>query len=361
VVLKQGGKRVEIIGAQTKNSIVLNSGNYELELPGDMPGQRLSMEKVTLKRGDRTVVTVRDLAYDFVRRIEWPGTHVFHTDFSADSQLYLGGGDSGRLRIWDVSSGKLQHELPVPIGLFTPDGKYIIGHNFAKVITVFDLTEGKVLRTWEADAPVCSMAISPNGKLLISSHADNVLRMWNFATGKEAVRFGEHVEPSSVVFSPDGKRVLSAATDKAIRLWDVETGKEVTIFKGFRNAAPMEGHGLVIQGAFLPGGRNIVGYVWGKEKELLVWDMASGAVVRRLSLGADFHKDLAISPDGRCFVTAHGDRSIRLRDLTTGKEVQRLYVANTNVARAMRFSPDGRFLVSGSWRGWVYLWRLASR
>jgi Leucine-rich repeat (LRR) protein len=56
--VKQGGDQVTIIDTQTKNKVELNSGNYELELQGDKPGLRLSTEKFTLKRGDRTVVTV---------------------------------------------------------------------------------------------------------------------------------------------------------------------------------------------------------------------------------------------------------------------------------------------------------------
>jgi serine/threonine protein kinase len=58
VVVKQGGKEVTIIDTQTKYRMVLNSGNYELELQGDKPGLRLSTEKFTLKRGDKTIVTV---------------------------------------------------------------------------------------------------------------------------------------------------------------------------------------------------------------------------------------------------------------------------------------------------------------
>jgi len=79
---------------------------------------------------------------ELVRRIEWPGVHLYHTAFSPDSRLYLGGGDSGTLRIWDVATGEQQQELPVPVGLFTPDGKHVLGHN-DKIIYLFDLTSGK--------------------------------------------------------------------------------------------------------------------------------------------------------------------------------------------------------------------------
>jgi hypothetical protein len=59
VVVKQGGEQITIIDPQTKKRTELPSGKYELKLAGDKPGLRLSPEQFTLKRGDKTVVTVR--------------------------------------------------------------------------------------------------------------------------------------------------------------------------------------------------------------------------------------------------------------------------------------------------------------
>ncbi len=59
VVVKQGGRRVIIVDPQTKNEVDLRSGRYDLELPVDKPGLRLSSEHFTIKRGDKTIVTVR--------------------------------------------------------------------------------------------------------------------------------------------------------------------------------------------------------------------------------------------------------------------------------------------------------------
>jgi len=300
----------------------------------------------------------QELLYKLVRRIEWPGNHIFVTAFSPDGKLYLGGGDTGTLRIWEVASGNQLLELPVPVGLFTPDGKQVLGHKYDKTISLFDVATGREVRRWETSEPIFSLAIAPDGKHVVSGHMDNVLRLWDLETRKELRKFEGHVEPAGAVFSPDGKQILSAGKDKTVRLWEVETGKLVRTFEDFKDATPMEGHDLIVQAFFLPGGRQIAGYVWGADKTLLVWDGSNGSVVRKLDLGADHHKDVAISPDGRWLLTGHEDRTVRLRDFATGKELQRLEVADTNVARALNFSRDGRFAVSGSWRSWVYLWQV---
>jgi len=300
----------------------------------------------------------QELVYKLVRRIEWPGNHIFFTAFSPDGKLYLGGGDTGTLRIWEVASGNQLLELPVPAGLFTPDGKQVVGHKYDKTISLFDVASGREVRRWETSEPIVSLALAPDGKQVVSGHVDNVLRLWDLETRKELRKFEGHVEPAGVVFSPDGKQILSASKDKTVRLWEVESGKLVRTFEDFKDATPIEGHDLVVQAFFLPGGRQIAGSVWGTDKTLVVWDAADGTVVRKLDLGADHHKDVAISPDGRWLLTGHEDRTVRVRDLTTGKELQRLEVTDTNVARALNFSRDGRLVVSGSWRSWVYLWQL---
>jgi uncharacterized protein (TIGR03067 family) len=333
----------------------------------------------TLKRLPRPVADegvgrgARPGTAELVRRIEWPGIHVCHTAFSPDGRLYLGGGDSGTLRVWDVATGQQLHELPSPLGLFTPDGKHVLGHS-EKTICLFDLTSGKEVRRWEPSEAVVGLAIAPEGKRFVSGHADNLLRLWDLAGDKELRGFEYPAEPGEdrgplggsqegysalpAVFSPDGKQIVSASADKRIRVWDADTGKCLRVLETFKNVGRLADHHLILDASFLPGGRQIAGHVWGTEKTLVVWDAATGQELRRLDLGADHHKDLAISPDGRWFITAHEDRTVRLRDLTTGEEIHRFELADVYVPRGLAFSPDGRYAAAGSHRGWVYLWRL---
>jgi serine/threonine protein kinase len=297
-----------------------------------------------------------------VRSTAWQDKHIFYTAFSPDSKLYLGMGDGGTLRIWEVATGYPVLELRMEPGPFTPDSKQIVGHGSGrKTISFFDLPSGQLRRTWDLSEAVVGLAIAPDGTQVVSSHSDKVLRLWDFQSRQEIRRLEGSFEPTTPAFSPDGKQVLAASSkDKIIRLWDVETGRLARTFEHFLGAAPFQGHDLIVAAFFLPGGGQMAGYVWGKERTLLVWDVADGKVVRKLDLGSDHHKDLAISPDGRWFLTAHEGRpaTVRLRDLTTGKEVDRFALASAILPRAPSFSPDGRFAASGSYRGWVYLWQL---
>ena len=222
------------------------------------------------------------------------------------------------------------------LGLFTPDSKQIVGHHSGrKAISFFDVTSGQPVRTWELSEAVVGLAIAPDGKQVVSSHPDKVLRLWDFQTGQEIRTLEGSLRAAILAFSPYSKQVLAASSkDKTIRLWDVETGRLVRTFEHFLDATPFQGHDLIVAAFFLPGGGQMAGYVWGKERTLLVWDVADGKVVREFDLGSDHHKDLAISPDGRWFLTAHEGRpaTVRLRDLLTGEEVDRFALATCGTA-----------------------------
>jgi WD40 repeat protein len=113
------------------------------------------------------------------------------------------------------------------------------------------------------------------------------------------------------------------------------------------------------QGAtFLPGGRELAS--WGPDKTLRVWDVAGSMEVRSLTLGENAGGEpdkVAISPDGRLLLTAIGE-TVHVRDLATGEELDRFPLVSGTAARSLAISPDSRFAAAGSYRGWVYLWRL---
>jgi hypothetical protein len=292
-----------------------------------------------------------------IRRLDWPGNHIFCTGFSPDNRLYFGGGDSGTLRVWHIASGNQLHEFPVSVGTITPDSKNLLGHAFGKTVFLFDLDNGQEVRKWEFTESIVTAALSRDGKQVVTGHADKTLRVWDFATGKEIRKLEGHEVAPSAVFSPDGKQILSAAADRTVRLWDLATGKEVRRFEGFKDATPRPGQDVLVEASFVAGGR-VVGHVWGKQAILIVWEAATGKEIRRLDLGADHHKDLTVSADGRWLLSGHEDRTVRLHDLTTGKEIQRLAVPDIYVPRALHFSANGRYAVAGSHRGRVFLWLL---
>jgi WD40 repeat protein/serine/threonine protein kinase len=347
-----------------------------------------------------------------LRRITWqveeagPMAHIYRTVFSSDGKHFLGCGDAGptgAIRVWDVPAGReVQEFLPgtdawFSFAVFSPDGKHVLasyGSN-ANVLLLWDLATRKIVRRFEGhQGVVMNQAISPNGKLVVSGSADRTLRLWEFDSGKELHKLEGHTDACYGIFSVDGKQVLSFGLDKTLRVWDVETGKQVSMMKS---------HTATCFGRFSPDGKQVLSYspdktvrlwdtqtgkevhsfagptdevlgavflddgkrvaAWGKDLMLRIWNAATGEEEKRLELGDDCNPgdsgavaDLAISPDGRRLLTCHKDATVRLRELTTGKELCRFQ--NAQAARGVSFSPDGRYAAAGSFRNGLHLWRL---
>ena len=64
---------------------------------------------------------------------------------------------------------------------------------------------------------------------------------------------------------------------------------------------------------------------------------------------------MAFSPDGRLLATASEDKTARLWDPATGKNLRTL-TGHTNAVMGVAFSPDGRLLATASWDHTARLW-----
>jgi WD40 repeat protein len=238
--------------------------------------------------------------------LQMQSTHVLAV--SPDLQLLLVTGMSAQVTdavIVDTGTGKGILRLPVRSkvsdAVFSPDAKRLligIGRTFfsdAEGFAVWDVLKGKELHSW-SEPSFRALGWSPNGKWLATAieqrgairDAVTSIVIWDAGTWKETRRFGSDESAPELVFSPNSRWL--AVVDDHVTVWDVGTGK-----RGRTIDSPGTSSFGSVQ--FTADSRFVAAIMGGGVR---LWEISSGAEVRRWPTSA---MTLAFSPDGRWMAT----------------------------------------------------------
>jgi len=108
--------------------------------------------------------------------------------------------------------------------------------------------------------------------------------------------------------------------------------------------------------AFSPDGKTLASA--GHDKTIRLWETTTGKEIRTLQGHQAEVTALEFSPDGKRLASASHDETIRLWETATGKELCTLWGHQGRVT-SVTFSPDGKSLASASTDGLVRLWEAA--
>lgn len=250
----------------------------------------------------------------------------FWTRFSVSKDLVLATGHSnGRIRTWDVYTGKLMLELMDHKSIvsnldFAPDGSLLlISSSHDGTLKLWDLQDdGNMCKTLKmGNSFVYSCAWAPDAKTLVSVGVCRSAYVWDMQTYKVKLKLeGHHHDIVACDFSPDGCLIATASFDTRVILWDAHTGKMLKTF-----------------GHLFPSPRLIY---------------ASGA-------NGTFVRSLSFSKDGAHLATVADDGYLRFWDIL--HEDDPVAVGSVEDALSCCYSPSGRVLAVGTKTGAVSFWQ----
>jgi WD40 repeat protein/tetratricopeptide (TPR) repeat protein len=346
--------------------------------------------------------------------------------FSPDSRTLAGASSHGFVSLWNPADGRLKSVLSGHQGIvsdvaFSPDGLFLASAGHDRTIRLWEVHSGALERVIRGHRDIItSLAYSPDGDRLVTGSQDGTARVWDLTLdrevgspgreqpkGTEAISYGrggrefltyqrsgdiERYEAGTFIateeikggvstgwFAPAEPAAFNADGRRAIAV-DETARRQATCLdlEGSRPPISLSGHALAIRLATLSadGARAATGASSGptepnQQSEVLVWDAASGRLLRRSQFTGVVTYRIALDPTGKLLAlaagpplvslsgTQQGTCSIALLDVESGREILRREVPGEPYL-ALAFSADGRRLAASGMERSVLVWDVAS-
>ena len=317
--------------------------------------------------------------------------------FTGESPKLATADVEGTIKIWEdarklnsksaASMTKKGHEAAITHLGFSRDGKQLVSTSADKTARVWEMDHtGTAIRVLERAGGGCfSARFSPDGQWIAAAVGGSV-RLWDAATGKlvRDLSPGEQRPVSSVAFSPADVRLLAAgyggeADGPNVALLDIDAGTELARLPAANDLAghdPGKLSVVVSALAFSPDGRYLVAGLGSPNlfspaisaNPLLVWEVATRQLIRRLKGHTGFCTSLEFSSDGRLLASGSHDGTAILWSTESWKATQTLrnpdpgwiYSQAGAEVQDVAFSPDGKTLALASRQGTVQFWEAAT-
>ncbi|MCB0346802.1 MAG: WD40 repeat domain-containing protein [Bdellovibrionales bacterium] len=309
--------------------------------------------------------------------------------FSPDGKTAASAGRDKVIFIWDIVSGKAIAQFKGHTGFvssleFSTDGSKLLSSSYDQSVRLWDmktLSPGKIFLSNQGW--LLTASFGNNGRSVLASAADNIILEWRIDSGlAEAKYVGHEGWVYSIITVPGSSKFFSASLDGTIRSWRygesdpdkvlvdaempindavlaqdrgsflVASGSKVRIYDvatGKERAADRQGHiGPVRAVVAVAGGKELASA--GADGKIIVWEAKSHKELRRFSTEAKprgGYMALSYSRSGDILAAGTEDGAVLFFDYKNG-ELEYSTQQHEAAVTDLKYSPDGRYLVSAS-------------
>ena len=325
-----------------------------------------------------------------------------------DGKFVVSGSSDHTVKKWDLNTATevmtfRGHTSPVNAVAITPDGQKVVSGASDNTVRVWNLETGAEILTFNGHGlPIVAVGVTLDGQKVVSASI-NFIKVWDVETGKEELTLKGHGDlVRAIAITRD--EVISGGNSGIIKVWSLKNGKLLSMHNFYRLFQTLVFY-QYLDFYQQPGGQTRVYGIAttvndsqivavGSNNYLTGWnaketsDNLPEATIKRLfnlnfwrgikinqqiyqrkSFRRAFYRklkshtdqivDIALTSDGTQFISASLDKTLKVWDAKSPKQLLNLTGHNDSIHSVIT-SPDDKKLISASKDKTLKVWNLDS-
>ncbi|KAJ2938260.1 hypothetical protein O0L34_g17601 [Tuta absoluta] len=241
--------------------------------------------------------------------------HVTCVTFSPNNLLVLSGSEDRTVVVWrlDDNSPSLTykgHTSALQSLLMMSDGRRAMSSDRARNVNVWLVDSGIVLHS--TTGPSMSLEVTLNMKYAVLSDGDNAVRIWALAGGDsgDERRNVSHAERiTCFALTADSQHVVTGSMDMSLKVWQLDGGKLSQVLVGHSDIVTCVAVSITNKTQVISGS-------W--DCNLIVWDINTGSEIHLLSGHIGKVTCVKITGDGTIAVSGAEDKTLIIWETKRG-------------------------------------------